>query len=211
MQSRSATSCRLLLAASASSLVFGCAPLPREPAVPPDYEAEVTVLGLKNIRYWGDEDSPEIIAMGKDAYERELAAWRRAGNDGPLPEADFLAVSGGGEDGAFGAGLLCGWSETGQRPQFKLVTGISTGALTAPFAFLGPQVRSTAARGLYWPLPPRCAGGAEYPFRPHSRCAFLERAAQTNNSPLPHADDAQRCRHGLRTGPAAADRHDQPR
>ncbi len=139
MQSRSATSRRLLLAASASSLVFGCAPLPREPAVPPDYEAEVTVLGLKNIRYWGDEDSPEIIATGKDAYERELAAWRRAGNDGPLPEADFLAVSGGGEDGAFGAGLLCGWSETGQRPQFKLVTGISTGALTAPFAFLGPQ------------------------------------------------------------------------
>ena len=135
MQSRSATSRRLLLAASVSSLVFGCAPLPREPAVPPDYEAEVTVLGLKNIRYWGDEDSPEIIATGKDAYDRELAAWRAAGNDGPLPEADFLAVSGGGEDGAFGAGLLCGWSETGQRPQFKLVTGISTGALTAPFAF----------------------------------------------------------------------------
>ena len=71
---------------------------------------------------------------------RELAAWRAAGNDGPLPEADFLAVSGGGENGAFGAGLLCGWSETGQRPEFKLVTGISTGALTAPFAFLGPQV-----------------------------------------------------------------------
>ena len=76
MQSRSATSRRLLLAASASSLVFGCAPLPREPAVPPDDEAEVTVLGLKNIRYWGDEDTPEMIATGKDAYERELAAWR---------------------------------------------------------------------------------------------------------------------------------------
>ena len=139
MQSRSATSCRLLLAAGVSSLVFGCAPLPREPAVPPDDEGEVTVLGLKNIRYWGDEDTPEMIAIGKDAYDRELAAWRAAGNDGPLPEADFLAVSGGGENGAFGAGLLCGWSETGQRPEFKLVTGISTGALTAPFAFLGPQ------------------------------------------------------------------------
>ena len=139
MQSRSATSRRLLLAAGVSSLVFGCAPLPREPAVPPDDEGEVTVLGLKNIRYWGDEDTPEMIAIGKDAYDRELAAWRAAGNDGPLPEADFLAVSGGGENGAFGAGLLCGWSETGQRPEFKLVTGISTGALTAPFAFLGPQ------------------------------------------------------------------------
>lgn len=130
---------RQLLAGAALSAVTGCAALPREPAVPPDDEAEVTVLGLKDIRYWGDEDSPQIITEGKDAYDRELAAWRRAGNDGPPPSANYLAVSGGGEDGAFGAGLLTGWSETGQRPQFKLVTGISTGALTAPFAFLGPQ------------------------------------------------------------------------
>ena len=49
-----------------------------------------------------------------------------------------LALSGGGGDGAFGAGLLCGWSEAGTRPTFKLVTGISTGALIPPFAFLGP-------------------------------------------------------------------------
>lgn len=48
-----------------------------------------------------------------------------------------LAISAGGEDGAFGAGALAGWSATGQRPQFDLVTGISSGALIAPFAFLG--------------------------------------------------------------------------
>ena len=48
---------------------------------------------------------------------------------------DILALSGGGEDGAFGAGLLCGWTQHGDRPQFKLVTGISTGALIAPWAF----------------------------------------------------------------------------
>ena len=53
--------------------------------------------------------------------------------------ADILAISGGGEDGAFGAGLLCGWTEAGTRPEFKLVTGISTGALIAPCAFLGPR------------------------------------------------------------------------
>ncbi|CAM4205369.1 patatin-like phospholipase family protein [Palleronia rufa] len=51
----------------------------------------------------------------------------------------ILALSGGGEDGAFGAGVLSGWSETGRRPTFDLVTGISTGALMAPFAFLGPS------------------------------------------------------------------------
>ena len=58
----------------------------------------------------------------------------------------LLAVSGGGENGAFGAGLLCGWSEHGTRPVFELVTGVSTGALTAPFAYLGsgydPQLRA---------------------------------------------------------------------
>jgi predicted acylesterase/phospholipase RssA len=49
----------------------------------------------------------------------------------------ILALSGGGEHGAFGAGLLNGWSESGQRPPFDIVTGVSTGALMAPFAFLG--------------------------------------------------------------------------
>jgi hypothetical protein len=80
------------------------------------------------------------------ALERERAA--RAGDPpgDPLPPANFLAISGGSDDGAFGAGLLVGWSEAGTRPEFKLVTGISTGALIAPFAFLGrdydPQLRA---------------------------------------------------------------------
>lgn len=49
----------------------------------------------------------------------------------------ILALSGGGMNGAFGAGFLCGWTEHGSRPEFDLVTGISAGALLAPFAFLG--------------------------------------------------------------------------
>ncbi len=60
----------------------------------------------------------------------------------------FLALSGGGDDGAFGAGVLCGWTAHGDRPQFKLVTGISTGALIAPFAFLGSSYDDTL-RHLY--------------------------------------------------------------
>ena len=50
-----------------------------------------------------------------------------------------LALSGGGASGAFGAGFLNGWSSAGDRPVFKIVTGVSTGALMAPFAFLGPE------------------------------------------------------------------------
>jgi Predicted esterase of the alpha-beta hydrolase superfamily len=50
----------------------------------------------------------------------------------------MLAISGGGDNGAFAAGFLNGWTKEGTRPQFKLVTGVSTGALIAPFAFLGP-------------------------------------------------------------------------
>ena len=54
-----------------------------------------------------------------------------------LSDVSYLALSGGADDGAFGAGLLVGWSEAGARPKFTVVTGISAGALIAPFAFLG--------------------------------------------------------------------------
>lgn len=52
-------------------------------------------------------------------------------------EHNYLAISGGGASGAFGAGFLAGWKEKGDRPEFTIVTGISTGALTAPYALLG--------------------------------------------------------------------------
>jgi predicted acylesterase/phospholipase RssA len=51
----------------------------------------------------------------------------------------ILALSSGGADGAYGAGVLVGWSESGKRPQFDVVTGVSTGALMAVLAFLGPE------------------------------------------------------------------------
>ncbi len=55
------------------------------------------------------------------------------------PELDVLVLSGGGADGAFGAGVLVGWSEAGGRPRFDVVTGVSTGALMATLVFLGPE------------------------------------------------------------------------
>jgi hypothetical protein len=58
------------------------------------------------------------------------------------PRRAILSLSGGGAYGAYSAGVLCGWTARGDRPQFDVVTGISTGALAAPYAFLGPRYDS---------------------------------------------------------------------
>jgi hypothetical protein len=68
--------------------------------------------------------------------------------------ANYLSLSGGGDDGAFGAGLLTGWSDRGDRPNFNLVTGISTGALIAPFAFMGKEY-DPVLRHVYTQIGPR--------------------------------------------------------
>ena len=70
------------------------------------------------------------------SFEQESAAEFPVGPDGRVHYA-HLALSGGGANGAFGAGMLVGWTNSGKRPPFKIVTGVSTGALMAPFAFLG--------------------------------------------------------------------------
>jgi hypothetical protein len=57
----------------------------------------------------------------------------------PAESHAILALSGGGANGAYGAGVIVGWSQSGDRPHFDVVTGVSTGALAAPFAFLGPD------------------------------------------------------------------------
>jgi hypothetical protein len=61
---------------------------------------------------------------------------RAAAGSGPI---NILALSGGGAGGAYGAGALVGWTRQGTRPEFQVVTGVSAGALIAPFAFLGPS------------------------------------------------------------------------
>jgi predicted acylesterase/phospholipase RssA len=111
----------------------------RESAVPSGLAERATVLGgLANARYVADTQVPELTREAYAALDREraqldpTAAMR-------LPPANLLAISGGGDKGSFGAGLLIGWTERGDRPEFKIVSGVSTGALTAPFAFLGPR------------------------------------------------------------------------
>lgn len=129
----------VLIAAAVIAVLQGCATPSRLAAVPKEYEAAAVVGEMSEIRYWQKGDLAMMQRDGVEAFRREAALFAAAGHGGPLPPANFLAISGGGEDGAFGAGLLVGWTEAGGRPEFKMVTGVSTGALTAPFAFLGPS------------------------------------------------------------------------
>jgi len=117
----------------------GCTP-GRGQAVPFELQDLAVVPGQPPaVRTWGADINPAFQAAIVEAAQRERAALAAAGYEGPLPPAEYLVLSGGGADGAFGAGLLCGWTAAGDRPRFKMVTGISTGALIAPFAFLGPR------------------------------------------------------------------------
>jgi Patatin-like phospholipase len=118
--------------------LVGCASLPRDP-VPPAYADKVAVLDGSQVRYWGDRAPSNIHALAAEKWAQVKATRPYLLKQGTRPQISFLAVSGGGSDGAFGAGLLVGWTARGNRPEFDIVTGISTGALTAPFAFLGPR------------------------------------------------------------------------
>lgn len=107
----------------------------RDP-VPEPLVNKSAVPGYNRIRYWGDGSegiSPSSVA--------EVVAQQKAAGL-TSQERSFLAISGGGSNGAFGAGLLTGWTQAGNRPEFVIVTGVSTGALIATFAFLGPPYDS---------------------------------------------------------------------
>jgi predicted acylesterase/phospholipase RssA len=123
---------------SVALLAQGCSAPSRKEAVPAALTGQAEVPGLPGVRY-RLTDIETMAQEGAAALEREKRYLASTGHKGPLPPANYLAVSGGGDAGAFGAGLLNGWTKAGNRPQFKLVTGISTGALIAPFAFLGPK------------------------------------------------------------------------
>lgn len=110
--------------------------------LPPELRPEATVQGLTGVRTWVFEHSPEFEKDLILSVQQELSYSAR-GHDDATGHFNILALSGGGANGAFGAGILYGWSAAGTRPTFKLVTGISTGALIAPFAFLGSEYDPT--------------------------------------------------------------------
>ncbi|WP_244512414.1 patatin-like phospholipase family protein [Filomicrobium insigne] len=100
---------------------------------------QAVVAGLPGVRFWGDEVPADIGAEVKRRLPNMPGFSLASAKLKERPVVDILALSGGGGDGAFGAGLLAGWTARGDRPEFEVVTGISAGAIIAPFAFLGPQ------------------------------------------------------------------------
>lgn len=102
--------------------------------VPAEFSEEAQIAGIPNARIWGDERPrawDELVAASEETLAARFSGIMNR-------EHNYLAISGGGANGAFGAGLLAGWTASGTRPEFTMVTGVSTGSLIAPFAFLGP-------------------------------------------------------------------------
>jgi hypothetical protein len=134
---------RTLLLVLALFSVAACASLARVPSTK-DQQAVAIIPGIPNARVWSDDRADALLARVKSDVRAEAA-----GRDGAI---SVLAISGGGSNGAYGAGLLTGWSDRGTRPEFTVVTGASAGALIAPFAFLGstydPVLKNLFSEGI---------------------------------------------------------------
>lgn len=147
-QSRRVIAAVLLLAGLG---IAGCGTIPRTVPDGPQLASLATVEqpqipGIAGGRYWGDVP-PANLTQGVAVLKQQ-----RAVSGVGRPYLNVLAISGGADFGAYGAGVLAGWSKTGTRPEFAAVTGVSTGALTAPFAFLGPRYDGVLAE-VYGGLP----------------------------------------------------------
>lgn len=90
------------------------------------------------------EGLPASVRIAGD----DVSAFQALIDGAPRAADPWLVLSGGGENGAFAAGLLAGWSERGDRPDFGVITGVSTGALIAPFAFAAPTIGAKADAAL---------------------------------------------------------------
>lgn len=154
----------------------GCATTERLPAVPLALASSAAPLDIPNARFYGDTDIVRISELATQSYQRAKAAGLLDQN-ARHEDRTFLAISGGGDDGAYGAGLLAGWTARGDRPQFMVVTGVSTGALSAPFAFLGPEYDEQLKR-IYTET---SAGDI---FKPRSFMAAVADDAMADSAPL---------------------------
>lgn len=122
------------------SFVGGCSSGVQRNPVPMGLVDDATPVGFEGVRLWGDFNSTRSVEelmirraqSLKERFAEDVAA-------GQTPKLNYLALSGGGQYGAFSAGILTNWTDTGTRPVFDAVSGISTGAIIAPFAFLGSE------------------------------------------------------------------------
>ena len=131
-----------------------CATLPDRAPSTAALQAGAQVPGYADIRF------------PSDASIEQLRPWRESmiadrATSGLDHDIELLAISSGSDKGAFSAGYLTGWTRAGDRPEFDVVVGVSTGAMIAPLAFLGSRYDATlkriyttiAARDIYRPTP----------------------------------------------------------
>jgi hypothetical protein len=150
----------------AGSMLVGCASHERRP----ERTLEDLVAARNADVAMRGKQTREFMEMLLKRAEAKFKASAGGARTAAQPTMDVLIISGGGDWGAFGAGVLKGWGRvTGElaRPQFDVVTGVSTGAMIAPFAFLGddesierivkmyrsPQTDWAVSRGLLFFLP----------------------------------------------------------
>lgn len=123
--------------------LVGCRGLARTPLLGEHPEVR-DLPRFEGVRAVNGFPSSSFQSSFTEALRRRAEAWRSAkGTDARAPTFQMLVLGAGGPNGAFGAGLLVGWTESGERPLFDLVTGVSAGALLAPFAFVGEEGDST--------------------------------------------------------------------
>lgn len=118
--------------------ISGCATTRIRHAVPVGLAESAQIIGRQDIRLF-EGGTNTFIADGLiKSLEQETNEVYFKGSEGKKIYS-AIAISGGAANGAYGAGLLKGWSQSGTRPVFKIVTGISTGAIMAPLVFLGSR------------------------------------------------------------------------
>jgi predicted acylesterase/phospholipase RssA len=166
----------LVLSASLAGGLAGCSSPSRGPAVPVALIDEARIPGIPDARIFLEGDNERLMAHLREVIARKRAALGLSADD-QIPDAHMLALSGGGSDGAFGAGILCAWTDSGTRPEFRVVTGVSTGALIAPFAFLGSEY-DEVLRHFYTTMTDRDI------FTPRGKLAGLTGDAMTDTGPL---------------------------
>ena len=112
----------------------------RANALPEAMLETAVVPGFERVRMWGDIYTPAFEELLLEKNRQVLAAAESGAAPSGRGTANFLALSGGSDKGAFAAGVLAGWGERGDRPCFEVVTGVSAGALAAPFAFIDRDI-----------------------------------------------------------------------
>ncbi|MCY1648813.1 patatin-like phospholipase family protein [Caulobacter sp. SL161] len=115
---------RVLAALMVGLVLSACGTVSREAFTAQDIGAAAP-QGLSDVRF-SAADPAAGLKFAQEVHDHTAGR-----------KVNVLAISGGGSNGAYGAGILVGWTAAGDRPDFDIVTGVSTGALTAPFAYLG--------------------------------------------------------------------------